>query len=174
MFFVFNRRDATDFDSLPTDSALRRAIRDRLVSGRGWSPPPAGWPDDRRTSCPPCCRGSLAPRCPAGSGRGCATASVASASSRPTSSPRPSCRSLTEAIYAANPRALIAIDEEGGDVTRLFAGRGSPSPGNAVLGRLDDLGTTAYAARQIGAQLRQAGVNVNFAPSVDINSKQTN
>ena len=37
LFFVFNRRDATDFDTLPTDSALRRAIRDRLVSGRGWS-----------------------------------------------------------------------------------------------------------------------------------------
>ena len=62
-------------------------------------------------------------------------------------------RSLTDAIYAANPRALIAIDEEGGDVTRLFARGGSPSPGNAVLGRLDDLETTAYAGRQIGAQL---------------------
>jgi beta-N-acetylhexosaminidase len=83
-------------------------------------------------------------------------------------------RDLTDAIYAENPRALIAIDEEGGDVTRLFAREGSPSPGNAVLGRLDDVATTAYAARQIGEQLRCTGVNVNFAPSVDINSNPDN
>ena len=31
-------------------------------------------------------------------------------------------RSLTDAITAENPYAIIAIDEEGGDVTRLFAG----------------------------------------------------
>jgi hypothetical protein len=37
LFFVFNRRDATDPESLPADTALRRAIRDRLVSGKGWS-----------------------------------------------------------------------------------------------------------------------------------------
>lgn len=83
-------------------------------------------------------------------------------------------RTLTDAIYAANPHAIVAIDEEGGDVTRLFARQGSPSPGNAVLGRIDDLDTTAYAARQIGAHLRRTGVAVNFAPSVDINSNPDN
>ena len=83
-------------------------------------------------------------------------------------------RTLTDAIYAENPRAIVAIDEEGGDVTRLFARDGSPSPGNAVLGRIDDLDTTAYAARQIGIQLRQTGVRLNFAPSVDINSNPDN
>ena len=87
---------------------------------------------------------------------------------------RDQLRTLTDAIYAANPRAIIAIDEEGGDVTRLFAREGSPSPGNAVLGRIDDLDTTAYAARQIGAHLRRTGVNLNFAPSVDINSNPDN
>ena len=51
-------------------------------------------------------------------------------------------RALTDAIYAENPRALIAVDEEGGDVTRLFHDVGSPSPGNAVLGRIDDLAST--------------------------------
>ena len=34
--------------------------------------------------------------------------------------------------------AIIAIDEEGGDVTRIHYREGSPYPGNAVLGRLDD------------------------------------
>ena len=83
-------------------------------------------------------------------------------------------RTLTDAIYAENPRALVALDEEGGDVTRLFARQGSPSPGNAVLGRLDDLDTTAYAAREIGALLHRTGVNLDFAPSVDINSNPDN
>ncbi len=83
-------------------------------------------------------------------------------------------RNLTDAIYAENARALVALDEEGGDVTRLYARQGAPSPGNAVLGRLDDLDTTADAARQIGDLLRQTGVNVDFAPSVDINSNPDN
>lgn len=37
LFFVFNRRSATDFADLPADTTLRRAIRDRLISGQGWS-----------------------------------------------------------------------------------------------------------------------------------------
>ena len=64
-------------------------------------------------------------------------------------------RSLTDAILAANPYAIIAIDEEGGDVTRLFAATGAPFPGNAVLGRLDDLDTTRDTAAAIGWSLRQ-------------------
>ncbi len=83
-------------------------------------------------------------------------------------------RALTDAIYATNPNAIIAIDEEGGDVTRLFAAVGSPSPGNAVLGRIDDLDLTTRAATQIGWELRRAGVNVDFAPTVDINSRSDN
>ena len=86
----------------------------------------------------------------------------------------PQLRALTDAIYAENPRALIAIDEEGGDVTRLFHDVGSPFPGNAVLGRIDDLGATRNAAAQIGWELRRAGCNVNFAPTVDINSNPDN
>ncbi|MGA1837508.1 beta-N-acetylhexosaminidase [Herbiconiux sp. 11R-BC] len=83
-------------------------------------------------------------------------------------------RSLTSAILAANPRALIAIDEEGGDVTRLHYDRGAPYPGNAVLGRLDDLAATGAVAARVGAELRAAGVNLDFAPDVDINSNPLN
>ena len=61
---------------------------------------------------------------------------------------------LTAAIRAANPIAVIAIDEEGGDVTRLHAATGSPYPGNAVLGRLDDAELTEAVAREVGRQLR--------------------
>ena len=83
-------------------------------------------------------------------------------------------RGLTEAIIAENPNAIIAVDEEGGDVTRLFAATGAPFPGNAVLGRLDDLDTTRATAAAIGWSLRLAGCTVNFAPCVDVNSRADN
>jgi beta-N-acetylhexosaminidase len=83
-------------------------------------------------------------------------------------------RELTDAIRAANPRAVIAIDEEGGDVTRLFQDVGSPYPGAAVLGRLDDLSLTRAVAEQVGRRLRAAGVTLNFAPDADINSSDDN
>jgi len=83
-------------------------------------------------------------------------------------------RALTATIRRANPRALIAIDEEGGDVTRLHAATGSPYPGNAVLGRLDDLELTAAVGAAVAAELRSAGVDLNFAPDVDINSNPDN
>ncbi|GLK17123.1 glycoside hydrolase family 3 protein [Herbiconiux flava] len=81
---------------------------------------------------------------------------------------------LTDAIRAANPAALIAIDEEGGDVTRLFYDRGAPYPGNAVLGRLDDLAATRAVGAAVGRALAEAGVNLDFAPDADVNSNPLN
>jgi beta-N-acetylhexosaminidase len=83
-------------------------------------------------------------------------------------------RDLTDEIRLANPLALIAIDEEGGDVTRLYQAIGSPYPGNALLGRIDDPEFTEQVGRTIGWQLRRAGCNLNFAPDVDINSNSSN
>lgn len=37
LFFVFNRRGPVDPEDLPADTTLRRAVRDRLISGQGWS-----------------------------------------------------------------------------------------------------------------------------------------
>lgn len=83
-------------------------------------------------------------------------------------------RALTDSITAENPYAIIAIDEEGGDVTRLFAATGAPFPGNAALGRLDDLDNTRETAAAIGWSLRGVGCTVNFAPCVDVNSRPDN
>jgi beta-N-acetylhexosaminidase len=83
-------------------------------------------------------------------------------------------RALTDAIREANPLALIAIDEEGGDVTRLYSSSGSPYPGNALLGRIDDTDFTQSVATSVGWELRRVGINLNFAPDVDINSNQDN
>ena len=67
-------------------------------------------------------------------------------------------RTLTDAIYAENPRALVALDEEGGDVTRLFARQGSPSRATRCSAGSTISTRTAYAAREIGALLRRTGV----------------
>jgi len=87
---------------------------------------------------------------------------------------RDQLRALTAAITAANPDALIAIDEEGGDVTRLYQTEGSPFPGNALLGRIGDLEYTASVAAAVAGELRSVGANLNFAPDVDINSNPDN
>jgi beta-N-acetylhexosaminidase len=87
---------------------------------------------------------------------------------------RDQLRALTAAITAANPDALIAIDEEGGDVSRLYQSTGSPFPGNALLGRIDDADYTASVATAVALELRDAGVNLNFAPDVDINCNPDN
>ena len=83
-------------------------------------------------------------------------------------------QALNAAIHAANPLAVIAIDEEGGDVTRLYVQSGSPYPGNAILGRIDDLDYTEQVGRLVGWELRQAGVTLNFAPDADVNSNPDN
>lgn len=83
-------------------------------------------------------------------------------------------RALTDAVRAARPEAVIAIDEEGGDVTRLFYAEGSPYPGNAVLGRIDDLDYTAEVAARVGRTLRSVGCTLTMAPDVDVNSNPHN
>jgi beta-N-acetylhexosaminidase len=87
---------------------------------------------------------------------------------------RQQLRRLTDQIRAANPLAIIAVDEEGGDVTRLYQRLGSPYPGNAVLGRIDDVDYTEFVARIVGWELRLAGCGLDFAPDVDINSNPDN
>ncbi|MDG4823412.1 glycoside hydrolase family 3 N-terminal domain-containing protein [Asanoa sp. WMMD1127] len=80
----------------------------------------------------------------------------------------------TAALRAANPRVIVAIDEEGGDVTRLAHRTGSPYPGNAALGALDDVEVTRAVYRAIGADLAAVGVTVDLAPTVDVNTADDN
>ncbi|MEV4538460.1 glycoside hydrolase family 3 N-terminal domain-containing protein [Asanoa sp. NPDC049518] len=80
----------------------------------------------------------------------------------------------TAALRAANPAVIVAIDEEGGDVTRLAHRTGSPYPGNAALGALDDVEVTRAVYRAIGAELAAVGVTVDLAPTVDVNTADDN
>jgi len=83
-------------------------------------------------------------------------------------------RALNATLREANPLAVVAIDEEGGDVTRLFYDRGAPYPGNAVLGRLDETELTERVAREVGVALAATGCTVTFAPDIDVNSNPDN
>lgn len=81
---------------------------------------------------------------------------------------------LSAAIRAANPHAVIAVDEEGGDVTRLHATDGSPVLGPAALGAADDLELTRAVGRAIGAELAATGINLDLGPVADVNSNPDN
>ena len=81
---------------------------------------------------------------------------------------------LTASIRNANPHAVVAIDEEGGDVSRLHQRTGSPFPGNAVLGRIDDVDTTRAVGQSVGTQLADVGIHLTFAPDADVNSNPDN
>ncbi|WP_127497522.1 glycoside hydrolase family 3 protein [Actinoplanes solisilvae] len=81
---------------------------------------------------------------------------------------------LTARLREGRPDAVIAIDEEGGDVTRLAHRTGSPYPGNAALGAVDDEKLTHEVYAAIGADLVAAGVNLDLAPTVDVNTADDN
>jgi beta-N-acetylhexosaminidase len=81
---------------------------------------------------------------------------------------------LTASLRAASAELLIGIDEEGGDVTRLEADRGSSYPAAGALGAVDELELTERVAAAIGADLAAVGVNLDFAPVADVNANPAN
>jgi beta-N-acetylhexosaminidase len=81
---------------------------------------------------------------------------------------------LTAQLRSAGGLPLVAIDEEGGDVTRIAHLTGSPYPGNAALGAVDDAALTAAVHQALGQDLAALGINVNLAPSVDVNTAADN
>ncbi|MFD4877344.1 glycoside hydrolase family 3 protein [Streptomyces sp. NPDC058420] len=82
--------------------------------------------------------------------------------------------SLTAQLRSERDDVLVAIDEEGGDVTRLEARTGSSFPGNHALGAVDDVDLTRAVAHELGRRLAECGVNLNWAPSADVNSNPSN
>jgi beta-N-acetylhexosaminidase len=81
---------------------------------------------------------------------------------------------LNAALHGARPELLIAIDEEGGDVTRLEATTGSSYPGNLALGSAGDTGLTKEVAGAIGSELREVGVDLDLGPVADVNTNPFN
>ena len=77
-------------------------------------------------------------------------------------------RALTAALHRLPSRPLVAIDHEGGRVTRL-------SPPFTAFPAAADVGRAGVAAaravgKAIGRELASVGIDINFAPVLDIGS----
>ena len=81
------------------------------------------------------------------------------------------------AAEAGLPPLLIAIDQEGGRVSRLPADVSNAFVGNMAIGATHAKHGMAFASKinaAIAEQLQLLGVNVNFAPTVDVNVNPLN
>lgn len=67
---------------------------------------------------------------------------------------------------------LVAIDQEGGVVTRLA--RGTELPGNMALGAARSQSLAWKAGDVIGRELASLGINTDFAPDLDVNNNPDN
>ena len=81
---------------------------------------------------------------------------------------------LTAALRAERADVLVATDEEGGDVTRLFAAVGSPVPAPYALGVADDVELTRSVSAALAGRVAAAGIGWMFAPVADVNSAPDN
>lgn len=85
-------------------------------------------------------------------------------------------RRLTASLqeYASIP-LFIAIDQEGGNVNRLQEHFGfPPTVSAAYLGRVNQVAVTRKHAVMTAATLAELGINLNFAPVVDLNLNPSN
>lgn len=67
---------------------------------------------------------------------------------------------------------LITVDQEGGIVTRL--GTGTNLPGNMAIGATRSSEYAYNTGKIIGSELNSLGINVNFAPVLDVNNNPAN
>jgi beta-N-acetylhexosaminidase len=86
------------------------------------------------------------------------------------------CAELQEAA-AQSPngtKLFIAVDQEGGAVNRLKTRNGFPETKSAAEMGEGDGSETAYYAEQTARLLSEMGINLNFAPCVDLNLNPRN
>ncbi|MDK8179302.1 beta-N-acetylhexosaminidase [Paenibacillus sp. UMB4589-SE434] len=69
---------------------------------------------------------------------------------------------------------FISVDQEGGMVARLDWDDITLIPGNMAVGASRDVELAYEMARICGEELLRMGINMNFAPSVDINNNPKN
>ncbi|MBN1978844.1 MAG: glycoside hydrolase family 3 [Anaerolineae bacterium] len=85
-------------------------------------------------------------------------------------------KTLVTALQAASDiPLLIAIDHEGGVLTRLKGERGfPPAPSHQALGEIDDPAFTYEQAAAMAQTLAELGITLNLAPVVDLNLNPDN
>jgi len=92
---------------------------------------------------------------------------------RNVKSPEQVAATVNELQSLSESPLFIAADQEGGMVTR-FKHPFAVFPGNMALGAAGSVDYCRRAAQAIGRQLAAVGVNVNFAPCVDVNINPDN
>ena len=91
-------------------------------------------------------------------------------------SPKSELALLVETLQKnASIPLFISIDEEGGWVSRMKTRYGFPKTVSAqYLGEVDDLDSTRFYANQTASLLNSFGINMNYAPVVDVNLNPRN
>jgi len=86
-------------------------------------------------------------------------------------------RSLQATVASGSPRMIIAIDQEGGRVARIKQPFPDHGPAMDLADGLSDGAASVEiqdAAAKVGEALKSIGINVNFAPCVDILTEPNN
>jgi len=79
------------------------------------------------------------------------------------------------AIESGNPGLFIAIDQEGGRVARLTEDKGfTEFPSAMAIGASKDPENAYRMASAMAAEMRGVGINVDFAPDLDVNNNPSN
>ena len=86
-------------------------------------------------------------------------------------------RTLTDALQQLAhehnlPPLIIATDQEGGQL--MAFGGGTPLPGNMALGATRSAELARKAGEVLGREMAALGINVNYAPSADVNINPQN
>ncbi|MCL4488593.1 MAG: beta-N-acetylhexosaminidase [Chloroflexi bacterium] len=74
-----------------------------------------------------------------------------------------------------SPALFMAIDQEGGTVTRLKDEKGfTEFPGAMAIAATGDVENARRIARAMSAELRAVGINLDLAPDLDVNNNSQN
>ncbi|MDZ7658378.1 glycoside hydrolase family 3 protein [Fodinibius sp.] len=96
-------------------------------------------------------------------------------SERNIQSPRQLKRLISDLKQLSDIPLIISIDQEGGKVARLKSSMGFPEIKSAeYLGQVDNIDSTRFYAQKMGQTLANLGINMNFAPVVDLNTNPDN
>src|SRR5688572_17576366 len=84
------------------------------------------------------------------------------------------CEALHQAAREGNqPPPIIGIDQEGGQLIAITMGA-TELPGNMALGATRSPELARKAGYVLGRELLAMGINMNFAPSLDVNTHPDN
>ena len=84
--------------------------------------------------------------------------------------------SLNKSIVELNKKIplLITVDQEGGIVVRADFPDMNLSPGNIILGKINDHKTTKDMLKVLGLEIRELGFHLTYAPVADVNCNPDN